>query len=59
VELTVEYSRLAEWISDVKRIIEMDLHESGKAKYVLLAADAGRHLCTHPAAANALSFAVG
>jgi hypothetical protein len=36
MEFTVEFSRLAEWIGDVKRIINMDLLENGKAKCVLL-----------------------
>jgi hypothetical protein len=34
VEFTVEYSRLAGWMGDVKRIISMDLLEGGKAKCV-------------------------
>lgn len=34
MELTVEYDRLAEWIADVKRIIDIEVHDRGRNKCV-------------------------
>lgn len=33
VEFTIEFEQLAQWIKDVRRIIDLDLFEGGKARY--------------------------
>jgi hypothetical protein len=35
VELTIEWEQLPGWIADVKRIIQKDLFEDGKARWAL------------------------